>query len=1096
MPSGLALDRSGNVFVADEAGGRIRRIDAVSGIITTVAGTRPPGEQMDAGAAAEGPLLRPAGVALDDAGNLYIVDRGAQRLLRLDAKTGSIDTLAGDGFPGESGDGGPALKARLSSPQGVAVDDAGSLYIADRGNHRIRKISANRTISTVAGNGKAGFSGDGGPATAASLKDPSGVALDARGNLLIADAGNGRVRRVSTSGVISTLVGGATEWFSGDGRPSAEAGLGTPVSVAVAPSETLLIADARHCRIRRVDRSGIITTLAGNGVGFYGDGRPAAVRPEPRWAYRNEEAWIVGEITRDIGEMVAYGKDRSLLESGAITIEGQPSPSSSTGPPSFDVSVALPKAAPVSAVVVLDEHIWSPKSYLNFAQLLLGRAGLKAAAAGSVSQASLLGALTDLQASNLEHENQRISGMLAADIRDPLAHEQAAFLLGAFGLRESAGTFSDNRRTLSRMTAHLAMAEALRQTRPISLEGTYAETLLLTLAGRQRDAMDRLATGRARAPLQPPETAWVNALEMRNSHDYRVVADPPKASLLERLEYFRALSTSVGGPAVLELLQKRQPEAVPDWGRITLQENLGVQTGNVFASAAVAAEMGQLAEIWKLSRGQALHPDDAPKVLNMLPVRCIARREDGKIRPEALDWGSWAYSSQRHLCHALVEDEFFIRSLQGLKDEGASFRDEAARQFESLRLYPLVFFKWQSGLFDERTRKATTRIPGNFMELRKTKSEEEACDNTLLLFRDTPELPTASNWDRVFRVCGRARDSGALPDYVRWFSKAPLRGTAFDVDRRVIAAPADDAYGPLQLEGLLKLAPFQRSLVQAYVRLKYGNKLTLEQLDAAAGLLVGYDRGLMRERANLATGNPADYLRLASPLCDLNAGECLALGDYLADHEMDEPAALAYQRAVDAAPDRLAVAQDSDWLVNYYFDGGNKEKAVGVAQIAAAVYSGAGLQTMGRVLERLGNYTEAESFFKTIEQRYNRPTELLSFYIRREHRAPGSGFAAQAANALKALFPQGLELVSLSDFSAPPSDQNGLRIGQTTGKLRRFGIKVGDVIVAIDGYRIGNEDQYLCVRGFTDDPNMTVVVWRAGRYVEIKGLFKRRRFGP
>src|SRR5713226_379596 len=111
-----------------------------------------------------------------------------------------------------------------------------------------------------------------------------------------------------------------------------------------------------------------------------------ALRPEPRWAYRNEEAWIVSDITRDIGEMVAYGKDRSLLESGAITIEGQPSPSSSTGPPSFDVSVALPKAAPVSAVVVLDEHIWSPKSYLNFAQLLLGRAGLKAATAGSLSQ--------------------------------------------------------------------------------------------------------------------------------------------------------------------------------------------------------------------------------------------------------------------------------------------------------------------------------------------------------------------------------------------------------------------------------------------------------------------------------------------------------------------------------------------------------------------------------------------------------------------------------------------------------------------------------------------------------------------------------------
>jgi DNA-binding beta-propeller fold protein YncE len=275
-PSGLALDRSGNLFVADEGGGRVRRIDAVTGIITTAAGTRPPGEQMPGGPAVVGSLLRPAGVAVDGAGNLYIVDRGAQRLLRLDAQTGSLDTLAGGDFPGDSGDGGPALKARLSSPLGVAVDSAGNVYIADKGNHRIRKISADGTISTLAGNGKAGFSGDGGPATAASLKDPSGVALDAMGGLLIADAGNGRVRRVTTSGVISTLLGGVSDRFSGDGGPSAKAGLGAPVAVALAPAGALLIADARHRRIRKVDPSGIISTLAGNGgVGYCGDGGPA-----------------------------------------------------------------------------------------------------------------------------------------------------------------------------------------------------------------------------------------------------------------------------------------------------------------------------------------------------------------------------------------------------------------------------------------------------------------------------------------------------------------------------------------------------------------------------------------------------------------------------------------------------------------------------------------------------------------------------------------------------------------------------------------------------------------------------------------------------
>jgi tetratricopeptide (TPR) repeat protein len=815
-----------------------------------------------------------------------------------------------------------------------------------------------------------------------------------------------------------------------------------------------------------------------------------AGRPEPTWVYRNEEAWIVSEITRDVVEMVVYAKDHSLVDSNAITITGETSPNSPAGPATFEVSLALdPKAAPVRAVVTLDAHIWSPKSYSGVAQMPLGRSGLKATTSTGTEGGSLLGDLTDLQARKLERENQRISGMLAAKMLDPLSHEQAAFLIGAFGLRDSAGLFSDNRRTLSRMTAHLAMAQALRQAGSPSLEGAYAEILLLTLAGRERDAMGRLDTRKAGAPLPAAESAWVNALTMRNTHDYRVVTEPSKASLLERLEYFRALSISLGGPEVLKFLEKGQQEAVPDWGRISLQDNFNLGTGHLFAPTAVAAEMAELAELWKISRGDVLNPDAAPKVLNTPPVRCIGRREDGRIRPEALGWGTWAYSSQRHLCHALSEVGYFIGTVLGGKEEGAAFRNTGAQQFGSLRLYPLVFFRWQAGLLTDRSRRAPGWIP-------RTKEEETACSNTVPLFRDAPELPTASSWDRVYQMCGRARDSSALADYVRWFSKAPLRGTAFDIDHRVMAAPADDAYGPPELESLLKLAPFQRSLVQAYVRLKYGDKPTFDQFSAAAGLLADYDRQLMHARANLATDNPAEYLHLARPLCDLNASDCLALGDYLVEREMEEPAALAYQRAVDFAADRLAVSFDSDWLVNYYFDKGEKEKAVRVAQLAAAVYSFGGLQIMGRVLERMGRYDEAESYFRKIQERYDKKTELQSFYIRREQRAPGSGYAAQAATALRELFPQGLVRVSVSDFSSPPSDQDGLRISQTTGKLARFGVKVADVVVAIDGYRIANEDQYLCVRGFTDDPHMTVVVWRAGRYVEIKGLFKRRRFGP
>ncbi len=273
-PKGVAVDGSGNLFVADSGNRRIRKV-STSGIITTVAGNGAIGYSGDGAAAASAQLSGPAGIAVDGPGNIFIADAGNNRIRKV-ARSEIITTVAGTGADAFSGDGGTAASAQLGFPNGVAVDGSGNLFIADFDNNRIRKVSTSGIITTAAGNGLYGFLGDGLTATSAQLGNPEGVAVDGSGNLFIADTGNSRIRKVSTSGIITTAAGNGLYGFSGDGGTAASAQLAFPSGVAVDGSGNLFIADKRNHRIRKISTSGIITTVAGNGaIGYFGDGGTA-----------------------------------------------------------------------------------------------------------------------------------------------------------------------------------------------------------------------------------------------------------------------------------------------------------------------------------------------------------------------------------------------------------------------------------------------------------------------------------------------------------------------------------------------------------------------------------------------------------------------------------------------------------------------------------------------------------------------------------------------------------------------------------------------------------------------------------------------------
>jgi sugar lactone lactonase YvrE len=284
-PWGIAM--SGNdLWIADSGNARIRRYRPDTDSIDTVIGTGTAGFNGDDKTQQAVNLSNPLFVTTSGAGHIYVADTYANRIRRVDVTTARVTTLAGNGSGGFTGDGGEARLATLANPSCVAVGPNETVYIADSGNNAIRRVTSDGTITTVAGTGQAGFSNDGKQGTVAQLRFPEGVITDGAGNVYIADSGNNRIRKLTTAGVLTTIVGDGTQGFAGDGGPATKAKLSRPIGMALAGDGSLYFADAGNRRIRVVAPDGTIRTIAGNGTNAYaGDGGPALLAGfgRPTW---------------------------------------------------------------------------------------------------------------------------------------------------------------------------------------------------------------------------------------------------------------------------------------------------------------------------------------------------------------------------------------------------------------------------------------------------------------------------------------------------------------------------------------------------------------------------------------------------------------------------------------------------------------------------------------------------------------------------------------------------------------------------------------------------------------------------------------------
>lgn len=309
-PAAVAIDAVGNIYFAEWSTGRVRKIDR-SGQVSTFAGSGLTGDSGDGGPATSARFGRIEGLAVDNAGNIYIADADKNRIRRV-GPSGTIVTIAGTGKFGWDGDGGPAASATLTAMSGLAADRHGNLYIADTWADRIRRIDAAGTISTIAGTGEEGRGGDGGPAIAAQLNRPRGIAVDHGGNVYIADTQNHQVRRIDASGTITRLAGTGDDGDGGDGGPAIEALLSEPLAVAIDRAGNVFIADTGNNLVRMVDPGGTITTVAGvRGRRTGADGEVSITRPRALAVGRSGNLYIADEWG---------GKILQLDNAGRVTV--------------------------------------------------------------------------------------------------------------------------------------------------------------------------------------------------------------------------------------------------------------------------------------------------------------------------------------------------------------------------------------------------------------------------------------------------------------------------------------------------------------------------------------------------------------------------------------------------------------------------------------------------------------------------------------------------------------------------------------------------------------------------------------------------------
>jgi tetratricopeptide (TPR) repeat protein len=779
-----------------------------------------------------------------------------------------------------------------------------------------------------------------------------------------------------------------------------------------------------------------------------------------------EQRWIVESILRDIAGMALYAGDRkgAPLPADGLMIESLPADAKGYH---YKITLHLPgKGLSVRQQVDIGGAIWAPESYTPVARELLEKLQVAEKADATPLRENPLQPLVSPLAANIQRENLRVSTLLTEHPLSPEAHEQAALIIGVLGMRENSGDLWDTRGMCNRAVAHLAMAQAIRGGQAMSVSGEIGELLVEILDDTKQECEQRIAALKNRVQANPEIASWIVAAQLRNRRDWRVLVDPAKASLLERIEYFRARCESISPDAAASELLKGHPENIADWSNNILQFNFSVGVGHTFTESGLKAEFYEIVQIFPAIRAAKLTPETLAATLNKAPGGAVQRDASGNARMIPIDDGMWAHFFQRHLCHLASRTDLFLRQKWGVPDYADKFEKSIGPLFSKLTFGPILCVLWQS----------------------PHPADQQYVQSTIELVKQHPEWISSATWTRIPRTA-----SAQVPDIAGWFSPGLPAGTAYCYYGRDECIPQVRDLSRDELQKLYKIAPWHYGVALSYMKALYGKNPTPAQFRSVLGPFLDFKIGAMYWYAQCAKDDMKEYVSIHQQIAKLEPYDYITLSAYYREHKMDNEAAEAIQAAIDHQADPVAVTYYSGWLVNYYFDHGQKDRALAIATDAAEVYSSAGLTTMAELQERMENPQQAETYFEKIKERYDETGPLIAFYQRQATVHPGSPYTAKLESSLGSLFPGGVKSVTMADFTEPP--KNGVIIAEQDNFLLKCGMKKGTIIVALDGKRVQSFPQYAFVRELTKSPTMEFIVFQNGKYQFVKAEVEGRRFG-
>lgn len=791
-------------------------------------------------------------------------------------------------------------------------------------------------------------------------------------------------------------------------------------------------------------------------------------RSQMQTPYTCEVEYIAHQVLQDLCEMAWFAAKGSPPGTNDISVQATIEEGRLSPQPHCDIQIRIGNVSIKTNTVLA--QAWHVNTYLPLARRVLSSLGLRATPAkgeGTVEMDRWLERALDTQLAVLEDWNKELSSQWAAAPRRADLHENAALLLGIFCLRECAGTFSESRHEVCRMTAHLALARAF-EPQP-SAGGELAEALQLRALGNQLEALSHLDSVKSPSAIQ---ARWIRIVRTRITGDYRQLDDVRDGSPEElrtwMLTRSARLSTTVTAPKL------KDPTLLTNlhYLRIIRNGESSVELKHIPSYYGVESELAAFRAMYQSIHGNPLEKRGIAQALNTEPERCVGAGG----RPRVISPGAWALHFQRHLCNAMETQILFIHYSLSCKPEADEIRQDFRERFADLWFSLLI--RSQPDSFEQ-----PMLLAGAWGRLRA-------------LITEHPALIPSHRWLALLTPTA-GRDQMELqqlgPTMTRWADYLPVPGTAYPAGNPGLPyASRSEAQTPDTLKALLALAPYSRQLCESVLKATYTTNRPVSEVLAVWGVLTNYDNLAMWQVAHTQIRTPALYEEQMGRLAALNPHHYFTLGEYVVKHGETNRGMDLIEKGYHEFPDRVAASHWAPSLVHYHQKGGRDEAALAIAKEAADTYSGSGLRAMADYHEFRGEMRETATWLQRMEERYDSQT-YLRFCIEHSESVKDPALSRKLRTRLvKERDKRGVKASTLNRSASPAA---GVMITSTNENTLRYGLQLSNIIVAVNGIVVTNYDSYTIARIAGANTTIPLIFWNGSEYKEATADLPDSRLG-